>query len=168
MVRKVRFTLCVAALFLLQVTVMHRFAFGIFRADLLYLAVVYLALEADLGSALVGAFAVGVLRDLASIGSLGASALVLVPAAAALALVRGRLMRGSVLTDMVLTFVFILACEAVSALGVAVFTPGGRIGTLMPLALGQAVFTTALSPLVFAAFGGLRLVDKTSPALDAA
>jgi len=167
-VRKVRFTLCVAVLFLLQTTVMHRFAFGIFRPDLLYLAAVYLALEADFPSALVGAFALGLLRDFGSIGGLGASALVFLPASAALVLVRDRLMRGPALTDMVLTFLYILACEMVSALAVAVFTPGGRIGALVPLAFGQAAFTMALSPLVFGAFAGLRLVDKSAAALDPA
>lgn len=168
MIRKVRFALCVAVLFLLQVTVMHRFAYGILRADLLYLAAVFLALEADFTGAVVGAFAIGLLRDFGSAGSPGASAVLFPPASAALVLIRGHLVRGSVLTDMVLTFSYVLACNLASALGVAFFTAGGRIAELAPVALGQALITAALSPLVFAAFAGMRLVDRSSEALDPA
>jgi len=168
MVRKVRFTLCVAVLFLLQVTVMHRFTYGILRPDLLYLAVIFLALEAGFAGALAGAFALGLLHDLASAGGFGASALLFLPASAALVLMRGHLLRESLMTDMVLAFFYVLACGLASAVGVAAFTSGGRIAELAPLALGQAIFTAALSPLVFAAFVGMRLVDKSSGALDAA
>lgn len=168
MIRKVRFALCVAVLFLLQVTVMHRFTYGILRPDLLYLAVIFLALEADFAGAVVGAFAIGLLRDLGSSGSLGASAVLFLPASAALVLIRGHLLRESFLTDMVLTFFYVLACDLASALGVGAFTTGGRIAELAPLAFGQALFTAALSPLVFAAFARMRLVDRSSGALDAA
>lgn len=168
MVRKVRLVLCVAVLFLLQATVVHRFSVGPFRPDLLYLAAVFLALEADYPGALWGAFGIGLLSDLGSCGRLGAGPLLLVPASALLVVLRRYLMRESAWTDLVLTFAYVLAVGLVSAAFVAAFTPGGRIGELTLRALGQAVFTTALSPLVFAALTAVGVVDKSSASLDAA
>jgi rod shape-determining protein MreD len=166
MVRKVRLVLCVAALFLLQATVVHRFSVGALRPDLLYLGASFLALEADFTGALWGAFGIGLLSDLGSCGRLGASTLLLVPASALLAVLRRHLMRDSAWTDLVLTFAYVLAVGLVSAAFVAAFTPGGRIAQLALRALGQAAFTAALSPLVFAALTAVGVVDKSSPTLD--
>ena len=167
MVRKVRFILCVAVLFLLQVTVVHRFTHRFLRPDLLCLAVIFLALEANFASALWGAFALGLLRDLGSCGRIGAGALLFLPPTAALLIVRDRLVRESPWTDLALTFAYVLACGLLSALTVSAFTSGGHLGQLTARAFGQAAFTTALSPLFFVAFANLGLVDRSAGILAA-
>jgi rod shape-determining protein MreD len=167
MIRKGRLVLCVAVLFLLQVTVVHRFTHAFLRPDLLFLAAAFLALEADFTGALWSAFALGLLRDLGSGGRIGASAIVLVAASAVLVTVRRRLMRESFWPDMVLTFAYVLACGVVSALAVWALSEAGQLRELLARAAGQAAFTTALSPLVFVAFSKLGLVDKDLALLDA-
>jgi rod shape-determining protein MreD len=168
MIRKMRFSLCVAVLFLLQATLVHRFTHRFLRPDLLYLAVIFLGLEARFSGAVGGAFAVGVLRDLGSCGRLGAGPLLLVPATALLVAARDRLVRESVLTDVALTFAFVLGCGLVSALGTWIASRGGALEELLWRAFGQAAFTTVLSPLLFAAFLKAGLVEGTSVSLDAA
>jgi rod shape-determining protein MreD len=158
MVHKVRTIVCVAVLFMVQVTIVHRFSYRFLRPDLLCLAAAYLALEASLGGALWSAFGLGILRDLGSAGRLGASPLLLIPASALLFLIRGQLVRESVWADMLLTFAYVLVCGAAHALVSAAFTPGPQAGELMGVALGQAAFTAALSPLFFLAFAKLGLV----------
>jgi len=167
MIRKGRLALCVAVLFLLQVTVAHRFAHGALRADLLSLAAAFLALEADFEGALWGAFVLGFARDLGSCGRLGAGALTLVPLSAALALLKDRLVRESAWTDLALTFTYVMACGLAGAVGAWAFTTGGRLSELLPGAFGQAVFSAALSPLLFAALTAVGLVETTSGSLDA-
>lgn len=167
MIRKVRFTICVAALFMLQVTFVHRFTHRFLRPDVLYLLAIFLALEADFKGALWGAFLLGLLRDLGSCGRLGASALLFVAATWGLLLLRQRLMRESIWPDLVLTFTYVLVCGLAYALGVAVFASGAQIAELMPRALGQAVFTTALSPLFFVGFAKLGVVRGSTGALRA-
>lgn len=161
MVRKARLVLCVAVLFLLQVTVVHRFSHRFLRPDLLYLAVVFLGLEASFAGALGGAFGLGLLRDFASCGRIGAGALLFLSVTAALLLVRDRLVRESVWTDVILTFACVLLCGLVSALAVSTFSASGQLEELAARAFGQAAFTTALSPLLFAAFGRIGFVDRS-------
>jgi len=168
MIRKGRLIICVAVLFLLQATLVHRFSQRFLRLDLLYVVVAYLALEADFKGALWGAFLVGMLRDLGSCGRLGASALLFVLATWATLWLRSYLVRESIWTDLALVFAYVLLCELAYGLGTAALTPGAQAADLLPRALGQAVFTTAVSPLLFAAFIKARVVDRTLGALDAA
>ncbi|MCK4283165.1 MAG: rod shape-determining protein MreD [Candidatus Brocadiae bacterium] len=168
MVRKVRFTICAAVLFVLQVTFVHRFSHRFLRPDLLYLLVIFLALEARFEGALWGAFLLGLLRDLGSCGRLGTSALLFVPATWGLLLLREHLLRESAWMDLILTFAYVLGCELVYALGVAAFAPGVQLAELMPLALGQAIFTTALGPLSFAGFARIGIVEPPSIRLRSA
>jgi len=130
-IRKLRLITSVALLFLLQATVVHRFSYRFLRPDLLLLAAAYLALEADFPGALWGSLAIGLLRDLASGGPLGATPLVLVPACAGLVLLREHLLRESFWTD--------LAAQAA----------------------GQTAFTAALAPLVIPALGAAGVVDRS-------
>jgi len=160
MIRKARFTACVAVLFLLQVTVVHRFTHRFLRPDLLLLAAAFLGLEAEWQGALVGSFALGLLRDLGSSGRLGSSALLLVGVTAALLAVRGHLVRESAWTDLLLTFAYVLACGLISALAVALAGAGSDPTALLLRAAGQAAFTAALSPLASLAFSGLGLVRR--------
>jgi len=163
MIRKGRFAACAAVLFLLQSAVVHRFSHGPLRPDLLWAAAAFLGLEARFGPALWGAFALGLLRDLGSCGTLGAGPLVFVPAVAGLALLQDRLLRESPWTDLALVLLSTLAVGAASALGTWAFSQGGHLGPLAAGAAGQAAFTTALSPLLFAALVHLGVVHGPAP-----
>jgi rod shape-determining protein MreD len=162
MVRKVRLVLCIGVLFLLQAAVVHRFSYHSLRPDLLLIASAYLALEADYRGALWSGFAIGLLRDLGSTGRLGAGALLLVPACAALALLREHLVRESFLTDLVLAGLFLLAFSTGEAALDLAFVRGAGLRLLLAQALGQTAFSIALVPLVFAAMGGAGVVDRSS------
>jgi len=164
MVRKARLLLCMAVLFLLQTALVHRFESGPVRVDLLMLAAAFLALEADYAPALWGALALGLLRDLGSCGRLGASALVLVPASAALLFVRARLVRDSFWTDLALTFAYLLVCGAAYSLGTALVAPAVPLRAMLLGAAARAAFTTALSPLVFGALTRLGVVAPSAEA----
>jgi rod shape-determining protein MreD len=165
MVRRTRLVACAAVLFLLQATVAHRFSYGALRPDLLALLVIYLGLEADFAPALIGAFALGVLRDVGSLTPIGLSALLYLPATGALLAVRERLFREHALMDMVFAFCFVLACGTVHALGAALLLPSAQAGPLAARALGQAVYTAALSPLFFVACTAVGIVDRPWTAL---
>ena len=157
--RKVRFAVCALVMVLLQVSVTYRFSYGILRLDLLFLLAAFMALEADLGAALWSALAIGLLRDLASAGRLGGSALILVPAAAGLFAVRDRMWRETALVDMVLVFGFALFCGVLEGTAVAIAGEAARWGTMLAHAFGQAAVTAALCPLFFALFRRAGLVD---------
>jgi rod shape-determining protein MreD len=158
MVSKLRLTACALALFLLQAAVVHRFSHRLLRPDLIYLAAAFLALEASWTGALGGAFALGLLRDLGSAGRLGTGALVLLVATAGMLLLRDRLVRESAWTDLLLAFAYVLACGLMSALATAASTPAADGPTLVAAALGQAAFTAALSPFLFAGLARAGLV----------
>jgi rod shape-determining protein MreD len=161
MIRRFRFALCAVVLFVVQTALVHRFTYGIMRPDLLCAAAVYLALEAGFTEALWGALLLGLLRDLGSCGRLGASALLFPLAAAGLQSVKGHLVRESFLTDLALTFACVLLYGVADAVATAALTSGPQLGDLLPRAIGQAVFTTALSPLLFAALARVAVVDTT-------
>jgi len=158
MIRKARLVVCIAALFLLQVTLAHRFTYRFLRPDLLYTIAVFIALEADSRGALCSAFALGILRDLGSSGRLGTSAFLFVLASYGMLWLRERLMRERAWVDMVLVFGYVLVCELAQAAGVALATAWVSADDFMPRALGVAIYTSALSPLLFAAFARLGLV----------
>jgi rod shape-determining protein MreD len=164
MVRRLRLIGCTAGLFLAQASVAHRFSYGVLRPDLLLIATAYLALEADYRAALWCGFGIGLLRDLGSAGPLGLSSLLLVPACAALVLLREHLMRDSFLTDFVLAGLFILAFSTGEAMLDLVFIRGAGLRLLTGQALGQTAFSLALAPLLFAALGGLGVVDRSAAA----
>jgi rod shape-determining protein MreD len=165
MVRRTRVVACATILFLLQASVAHRFSYGPLRPDLVALLVVYLGLEADIAPALLGAFALGILRDLGSLTPVGLSSLIYLPATAVLLAVRERIFREHALVDMIFAFCFVWGCGTVHALGVAVFLPAARTGALLARALGQATFTAALSPLFFVACTAAGIVDRPWTAL---
>jgi rod shape-determining protein MreD len=165
MVRKLRFAVCVALLFLVQTTLVHRFSFRFLRPDLLCATAVFLALEADFQGALWGAFALGLLRDMGSAGRPGASALFLVAASGGLAFLRDHLLRDSFLTDLALTLTYMLAFGLAMAVATAAWTPGPHVVGLVQDALGQAAYTTAVSPLLFALLAKVGIVDRSAPFL---
>ena len=160
MVRIPRFIIVVAVLLLLQATVIHRVTNEWFRPDLLCLAAVFLALEADYKGALVGALALGLLRDLGSCGRLGSSAILMVPAAAGLVLLRENLLRDSLWTDLLLVFLYVAVCGVLAAFGIAATASGSQLVPLLYRALGQATFTTALYPPAFIALDRLHVVRQ--------
>ena len=157
MLRKGRLVACIAALFLAQVTVVPRFSYRWLHPDLLLLGAAFLALEARFKAALWGALAIGLLRDVGSCALPGLTPLLLVPASAGLYALRERLVRESAWTDLLLTFAYTLGFGAAYAAATALLA-GGSAAHLARRALGQAIFTTALSPLLFLAFARLRLV----------
>ncbi|MFO8007834.1 MAG: rod shape-determining protein MreD [Candidatus Brocadiia bacterium] len=154
MIRKVRLAACIAALLLLQLSVAPRFSYRFLRPDLLLLAAAFVALEADFAGAVWAAFALGLLRDFASVGPLGAGPLLMVPAAAGLNALKEQLLRDSAWTDLTLTAAYVAVVGLAYATGTALLTPG-RLSDLIPAALGQTAFTTALAPLLF------PLLDKS-------
>jgi rod shape-determining protein MreD len=163
MLRKGRFALCIAALFLVQATVMHRFSYRFLRPDLLLAAAAFLTLEGDYRAALWGVFAVGLLRDFGSASALGAGPLVLVPVTAVVWHLKTRLVREAPWTDLALTFAYAVAAGFLWTAGAAAFTRG-RLADLLPLALGQAAFTAALAPLLFALLSGMGIVRESARA----
>jgi rod shape-determining protein MreD len=160
MLRTGRLIIGLAVLFLLQTSVVHRFTYDWLRPDLLVLAAVFLALEASHRGALCGAFAVGLLRDLGSCGRIGAGALLLVAASAAVFALRDYLIQAA-WTDLAMTFAYVLAVGTVAALATGASAVGPQLPALLGRALGQAVFTTALCPLVFVALHRLGVVTET-------
>jgi rod shape-determining protein MreD len=167
--RKLRFAVCALVLFVVQTAIVHRFTHRFLRPDLLYAMAAFLALEADFRSALWGGFALGMLRDLGASGRLGGSALLIVLATAGLLFLRDRLLRESFVTDLVLTFAYVLVCGTAHAFATALLAPGHQSAELIQRAFGQAMFTTAVSPLLFASFTKAGLVDrKIASAADAA
>ncbi len=163
MLRKGRFALCVVALYLLQATVMHRFSYRFLRPDLLLAAAAFLTLDGDLRTALWGVFIVGLLRDFGSAGALGAAPLAMVPVTALLWHLKTRLVRESPWTDLLLTFAYTLAVGLLWAGGTAAVTRA-RLSDLVPLAAGQALFTTALAPFLFALCSGVGIVRRPAGA----
>ncbi len=159
MIRKVRLALCIAALFLIQVTLAHRLSYRFLRPDLLLLCAAYLALESDFRGALWAALILGLLRDLGSAGPIGASALLMVPAAAGLNSLKEHLVRKSAVMDALLALLYFLSVGVLYAMG-TVLTTSGALPRLMLGALGQAVYTAALSPLLFAGFDQIGLVEE--------
>ncbi len=162
MVNRIRLTLCAAALFLLQTTVLPRFSYGPLRPDVLMVLVAYLALEADPAGALWGAFLLGLLRDMGSGMHPGASALVFLPATAAVLHLRGFFLRDSFLTDFSLAAAYAVFVGTFTAVATAVFVRSPAPAHLLLRGLGQAAFTTAVSPLLFWAFAHAGIVDTSS------
>ena len=152
MIRKLRLTACVAALLLLQTTVVHRFSYGFVRFDLLSLLVAFLALEASPKATVWSALAIGLLRDLTSCGRVGTSALLFVAGACGLLFLRERVIRQHIGTDLLLVFAFVLFCSAAWAAGEAALAGGPQLGPLLRRALGTAAFTALLSPFFFPLF----------------
>ncbi len=164
MIRKARFILCAAVLYLLQVAVVPRFSYGPLRPDLLAAAAVFLGLEADRAPVLWGAFALGLLHDLGSAGPFGLGPLLLVPVVYGLWRAKAQLVRDSALLDLGLTFAAVLAWGTARVL-VGVALTAGTLRALLPAALGQAAFTAALSPLLFLALARAGVVGPSpSPA----
>lgn len=162
MIDRIRLTLCVAAVLLLQICIVHRFTHGALRPDLLYLVVIYLAFTARRNGALAAAFGIGLLRDLCSVGIVGLSPLLFLPATGVVLVLRDRLLRDNLWTDFLLTFGCVLCCGLAAALVTAFLTPGADAPPLLLRALGQAAFTTALSPLVYGVLGKLGVVDESA------
>lgn len=135
MLRKLRFTFCLLVLLMFQTAALHRFSSELVAFDLLSLLVAFVALEGTLQTALWTAFAVGLVQDLASVGPLGLSALLYVPATALLVVTRDRLVRGSLPLDLALLFLFLLF----SNLGRAVLTSLLNTGPQMRVLVSRAV-----------------------------
>jgi len=160
MLRRARVAACVLVLLLLQVGVMHRFSHGWLRLDLLMLLAAYLALEGPPKGALVSALVLGLLRDFASAGRPGASAVVMVLGVLGVLLLRDKVYRHHALMQALYAFGFILFCGLLQALGTFALVRGAALRVLLPGALGQALLTSALSPLMFLVFEHLGLVEK--------
>ncbi|MFW6189925.1 MAG: rod shape-determining protein MreD [Planctomycetota bacterium] len=159
MIRKARFAACLVVLFLLQTTVAHRFSLRFVRVDLLFAFGAYVALTAEHRPALLAAIALGLARDFGSAGGLGASALVMVGATAAVVPLREGLVRESPWVDIGLMLLFVAACSAGDAL-LNGLVAGASAGWLLRLAAGQAAFTAAVTPLLSAALSALGVVAE--------
>jgi len=162
-IRPVRFILCATVVFLLQVSVAHRFSYGMLRLDLLYLLCAFLALQVTARGALWSALLLGVLRDLASSGRLGASALVMVLVTSGLLGLRDYFYRDRIVINVVLVLLFVLFCGAGEAAVVALADHAARWGYLLRCALGQAVLTALLSPVLFFFLDLVGLVEEDKP-----
>jgi len=158
MTNKIRLGICILILLTLQSTVVHRFSYRFLSFDLLSLLVAFLALEASAKGALCCAMGIGLLRDLASYGRLGGSALIYIAAASGLLFVRGRLFRENIWTDLLLVFLFVCFCGVVQAVGIAIVSPGPQLHALLPSAVGTAALTAAISPLFFYVFERAQII----------
>jgi len=165
MIRKLRLIACVAILLILQTTVVHRFSYRFVRFDLLGLLVAFLALEASFKATVWSALGIGLLRDLASCGRLGASGLLFVAGAGGLFFLREKVIRQHVWTELLLVFAFVLFYSAAWAASEAAVASGAQLGALLKRALGTAAFTAMLSPLLFPLFERSGLVrSERNPA----
>lgn len=164
-IRKDKLILCAALMFVLQVTISHRLSYRALRFDLLYLLVAFLALEATPSGALWSALGLGLLRDLGSSGRLGSSAVLMVLGAAGLLDLRGRLFRETALANMLLVFVFVLFCGVVDAGVVAIAERYAQWGTLLGRAMGQALLTAAICPVLFLLYECIGLVERQQSVL---
>lgn len=149
MIRRVRFSICLLALYLLQVAVAPRFSYGPLRIDLLTLLAAFLALEANFTGAVVGVFVVGLVRDLGAEGRLGGSALLFLLTLPPLWMLREFLLRENPLTDWLLTAGWVAAIALVTGLVKALVTPHPQAGPLLVATGGQALMTALVAPLVF-------------------
>jgi len=153
-----RFIFCVTSLLIVQVTVVHRFSYGPWRPNLLYLCAAFVALDAPFSGAIWSAFVIGALADLSTCGRMGAGAFILVLACSAMLFLRHRLLRGNLLTDIALVFAFVFFAGAFHAVALALFTRGGAFATLLRAAAGEAAFTALLALLFFPFFHKLGIV----------
>ncbi|MDP6107905.1 MAG: rod shape-determining protein MreD [Candidatus Brocadiia bacterium] len=160
MLRRGRLVACALVLLVLQGAVMHRFSYGALRLDLLLLLSAYLALEAAEKPALVCALLVGVLRDMASAGRPGQSAILLVLAATGVVLVRDKVYRQWMIMQALFVFTFVLCFGLGEAAGTFALVRGARPGTLLAGAFGQALLTAAATPVAFLAFGRIGLLRR--------
>jgi rod shape-determining protein MreD len=158
-IRKLRLALCAVSLLLVDVAFAYRLSYGILRADLVLALAAFLALEAGAPGVVWSAVALGVLRDMASSARPGGSVVGMLAAAGLALALRDRVYREKVLADMMLAFLFVLSCGVVRGTGTALFSPA-RWGAMMGHALGQALLTAALCPLLFPVFRRLGLVQK--------
>jgi hypothetical protein len=69
--------------------------------------------------------------------------------------------RENLWTDFLLTFAYVFCCGFLAALVTAFLTPGADAPPLVLRAIGQAAFSTALSPLVYGLLGRIGIVDRT-------
>jgi rod shape-determining protein MreD len=153
-------------LLVLQAAVMHRFSTGIWRLDLPLMLAAYMALEAASGPALVCGVLIGLLRDLASQNRLGVSVLVIVPATAAVLLVRDKVYRQHVVTHIVFAFLFVFLCGMLEAAGTWALVRPAHLGVFLKGALGRAVLTSVFAPVGFwlMDLAGLLQRDDSEPA----
>ena len=147
-------------LFLVQVAIAHRFRYRLVSFDLLYILAAYLALEASRKGALWGALGIGILRDLASCGRLGGSAVILVVGTAGILSMRDRVYRETVAMDLLLVFAFLLFCGFSEVALVVLAASDADKGVLAGRALGQALLTTALTPLFFLLYERIGLIER--------
>lgn len=161
MVRRLRLAVCIAVVYLLQACVMHRFSYGFLRVDLLALLAVFVALEADFRPALRTVFVIGLLRDMGTLGRIGASPLLFVPAAAALMVAREYILRETLWTDMTMTFLWLLAVSVPPALARGAFIEGPQLLSMLKAALGTALCTAIIAPLVFMFLHRAGIVDTS-------
>ena len=164
-IRKGRLILCAIVLFLIQVAIAHRLTYRFVRFDLLYLLAAFLALEGSEDGALWSALGIGLLRDLGSSGRLGGSAVLLLLGVAGLVHVRDRIFRETVVTDMLLAFLLVLFCGVGHAMGVALFGRYVQWGMLLVRALGQALITASLYPLLSLVCERIGLLEREEYAL---
>ena len=163
MLRKLRFTLCLCALLIVQTAVLHRFSSEAVAFDLLGLLVAYVALEGTLRTALWTAFAVGVIQDFTSLGPLGLSALLYVPAVLLLVSIRDRLVRESLLIDLPLVFLFVLLSNLARAGFTSLLARGPQMNVLLSRAFALAACTAAAGVLLLPLFHRLGLVSSAEP-----
>ena len=151
--RKFRFILLAFAVSVLQQSLMHRFSYGYLGIDLIGLLAAFAALSTTAGSALWAGLFLGLLRDLGSIGRLGASALSILPAVMLVRALKERFHRRNLISDITLTFLFLLCSGILYRLGLAVAASGGPIySSWLGYALGNAALTVLLVPPFFALF----------------
>lgn len=165
MLRRKRVAVCMLVLLVVQAGVMHRFSFGGWRVDLMLLLAAYLSLHAAEKPALICALAIGLLRDLTSLGRPGESAVACVAATCAVLLVRDKVFRRRMAMQVLFVFGFVALCGTVQGGGTFVLLRGSRLGTLLKGVWGQALLTTALTPPVFALFEWAGLLDREESVL---
>lgn len=151
------------AVFTLQQSLMHRFSAGHIGFDLIALLAAFVALAATAKSALWAGLFLGMLRDFGSTGRLGASALAILPAVMLVWALKERFHRATLVSDVTLTFLFILCFGFLHAAGMLVFSSRGVSAAYLNHAAGRAAFTCLLAPPFFALFrlAGIIEVQKT-------
>lgn len=141
--RWLRLVLVLVVISLLESTILATFDWYYFRPDLFLLVVLFLALRPPTRLGYLCYWLAGLVKDLFSLGPLGAYALLLLLAGLGAERIRNRVFSEDWLTRAVLTLVF--------ALGIDVFVRiiWAREKLFEPAILSTALTTAVLAPFVF-------------------
>ncbi len=164
-ITRIRILRLIAAAFavsVLQQSLMHRYSYGYISFDLIALLAAFLSINVTDRNTLWAVTGLGLLRDLGSAGRLGLSAISFLPALLLVWALKERFDRTTMVSELSLSFLFLLCAGMVYASGTLLLTPGITL-SFFGHAVGRAFFSMLLAPPLFALFtiAGIIETQKT-------